>query len=211
MHKYQIAVKSSMDSYVRNAVSTETTSESTQQPTVKRKWEDSGGAEANPSATSSPVVEKKAKRLDAETAISMASCYHDGYLFRSVPSNNPPQTKAVTPAGHFMEARSETKNVPRHDNFCWVCHIDTPPVGSVLLCHLLRSNRLARFYRRSCLGYEVPRVPEGLSSTLCPTPVAHPSKVALHRMYINPQCGEACPFAIGVGVRTVGDYAQLCT
>lgn len=58
MHKYQIAVKSSMDSYVRSATSeTETKIEA-----VKRKWEDTGGSDLGQLPQTSPVQEKKAKK-----------------------------------------------------------------------------------------------------------------------------------------------------
>ena len=60
MHKYQIAVKSSMDSYVRSA-SSEVDPKVEQQAT-KRKWEDTGGPDSIPSPHSSPVLEKKSKR-----------------------------------------------------------------------------------------------------------------------------------------------------
>ena len=56
MHKYQIAVKSSMDSYVRNA-SLDEPEVKTDQP-LKRKWEDSGGADS----VVSPTAEKKLKK-----------------------------------------------------------------------------------------------------------------------------------------------------
>ena len=60
MHKYQIAVKSSMDSYVRSA-SSETDAKVEQQST-KRKWEDTGGSDLIHSPQTSPVQEKKSKK-----------------------------------------------------------------------------------------------------------------------------------------------------
>jgi len=67
MHKYQIAVKSSMDSYVRNA-SLDEPEVKTDQP-LKRKWEDSGGADS----VVSPTAEKKLKKY--------FSFCHTFYLF----------------------------------------------------------------------------------------------------------------------------------
>lgn len=60
MHKYQIAVKSSMDSYVRSATSE--TDSKVEQQAVKRKWEDTGGSDVAQSPHSSPVQEKKSKK-----------------------------------------------------------------------------------------------------------------------------------------------------
>lgn len=59
MHKYQMAVKSSMDSYVRSAASENEVK--TEQP-IKRKWEDTGGLDAVCSPHSSPVQEKKSRK-----------------------------------------------------------------------------------------------------------------------------------------------------
>ena len=61
MQKYHMAVKSSMDSYVRSAAS-ETESKSEHQP-AKRKWEDTGGTDTLQSPYASPVQEKKCKKL----------------------------------------------------------------------------------------------------------------------------------------------------
>lgn len=57
MHKYQIAVKSSMDSYVRSATSEPDIK--TDYQVNKRKWDDPSG---NDSPRTSPVQEKKPKR-----------------------------------------------------------------------------------------------------------------------------------------------------
>jgi hypothetical protein len=61
MHKYQIAVKSSMDSYVRSATSdVEQVKVETQ--ATQRKWEDTGGTDAVNSPHSSPIQEKRNKK-----------------------------------------------------------------------------------------------------------------------------------------------------
>lgn len=57
MHKYQIAVKSSMDSYVRSATSEPDLKSDIQ--ANKRKLDESGG---NDSPRTSPIQEKKSKR-----------------------------------------------------------------------------------------------------------------------------------------------------
>ena len=61
MHKYQIAVKSSMDSYVRSATS-EVEQVKVDQQATKRKWEDTGGSDSVHSPHSSPVQENKNKK-----------------------------------------------------------------------------------------------------------------------------------------------------
>jgi hypothetical protein len=61
MHKYQIAVKSSMDSYVRSATS-EVEQVKVETQATKRKWEDTGGTDAVHSLHSSPIQEKRNKK-----------------------------------------------------------------------------------------------------------------------------------------------------
>lgn len=60
MHKYQLAVKSSMDSYVRSATSE--VEVKVEQQAIKRKWEDTGGSDVVQSPHSSPIQEKKPKK-----------------------------------------------------------------------------------------------------------------------------------------------------
>lgn len=103
MHKYQIAVKSSMDSYVRSATS-EVEHVKVEHQATKRKWEDTGGLDSVNSPHTSPVQDKKSKKLIANT----------------------PLTTKV--GSHFMELQS--KSFTRHDTFCWACHMD----GQVLEC-----------------------------------------------------------------------------
>lgn len=61
MHKYQIAVKSSMDSYVRSATS-EVEHVKVEHQATKRKWEDTGGLDSVNSPHTSPVQDKKSKK-----------------------------------------------------------------------------------------------------------------------------------------------------
>lgn len=127
MHKYQIAVKSSMDSYVRSAAA-EPEVVKAEQPVLKRKWEDSGGGSESV-AISPVVVEKKAKR-----------------------SLNPPPTSSSTtpiPPSKAVEAANKgSKVVDRHDAFCWACHSDTAPVVKCRQC--------PRVFHQRCVQLQSP-------------------------------------------------------
>ena len=62
MQKYQIAVKSPMEEYVRSAVSDGPEPKGAESGAVKRKWEDTGGDSAVSSNHTSPILEKRLKK-----------------------------------------------------------------------------------------------------------------------------------------------------
>lgn len=116
MHKYQMAVKKSMDSYVRSATSEIETK--VEQQAIKRKWEDTGGSDLVQSPHTSPILEKKAKKYIFEK--NNQTIDNVTFLFCDRPMT------IITPSTRVSNfpIESQTKTTFRHDTYCWTCHTD---------------------------------------------------------------------------------------
>lgn len=112
MHKYQIAVKSSMDSYVRSATSEPDVKNDNQ--AGKRKWDESTG---NDSPRASPVHEKKSKKYAYCKSFSPSCNSLFLWYYRTTPST--PVTFKINTSPELHDG-----NTIRHDAFCWTCHAD---------------------------------------------------------------------------------------
>ena len=134
MHKYQIAVKSSMDSYVRSAAAEPDVVKGEQQ-ILKRKWEDSGGTE---SVTLSTVVEKKPRRSLSSANVIQTPKASGGNVTEEMKSN-----KGKASAAGF-----------RHDTFCWICQTDATPV--------MKCRQCPRVFHQRCVQLQSPVPPKWL-------------------------------------------------